>query len=122
MTAATLATPLLLSNDLLTGSEWNPLQSRELLQGLIYANDLFLSSRRRIRNIGSHRNMRGIGATTLREPLARKIHHDRTHHATRIAEKMRSVVDVEVAHLHEPQITLVHEYPGIEQGDLGGPP
>ena len=32
MTATTLATPLLLSNDLLTGSEWNPLQSRELLQ------------------------------------------------------------------------------------------
>jgi ornithine carbamoyltransferase len=32
MTATTLATPLLLSNDLLTGSEWNPQQSRELLQ------------------------------------------------------------------------------------------
>jgi len=32
MTATILATPLLLSNDLLTGSEWNPLQSRELLQ------------------------------------------------------------------------------------------
>ncbi len=32
MTATTLATPLLLCNDLLTGSEWNPQQSRELLQ------------------------------------------------------------------------------------------
>jgi ornithine carbamoyltransferase len=32
MTATILATPLLLSNDLLTGSEWNPQQSRELLQ------------------------------------------------------------------------------------------
>jgi ornithine carbamoyltransferase len=32
MTATTLATPLLLSNDLLTGSEWNPQQSREVLQ------------------------------------------------------------------------------------------
>ena len=32
MTSATLATPLLLANDLLTGAEWGPAQTRELLQ------------------------------------------------------------------------------------------
>jgi ornithine carbamoyltransferase len=31
MTATTLAAPILLSNDLLTGAEWNPTQTRELL-------------------------------------------------------------------------------------------
>jgi ornithine carbamoyltransferase len=32
MTATSLAVPVLLSNDLLTGAEWNPAQTRELLQ------------------------------------------------------------------------------------------
>ena len=32
MTTATLASPLLLVNDLLTGAEWSPAQTRELLQ------------------------------------------------------------------------------------------
>ena len=32
MTATMLAAPILLSNDLLTGAEWNPPQTRELLQ------------------------------------------------------------------------------------------
>jgi hypothetical protein len=32
MTATMLAAPILLTNDLLTGSEWNPQQTRELLQ------------------------------------------------------------------------------------------
>ena len=31
MTATMLAAPILLSNDLLTGAEWNPPQTRELL-------------------------------------------------------------------------------------------
>src|SRR6202047_2753160 len=32
MTTATLAAPVLLVNDLLTGAEWSPAQTRELLQ------------------------------------------------------------------------------------------
>jgi hypothetical protein len=32
MPTATLASPILLVNDLLTGAEWSPAQTRELLQ------------------------------------------------------------------------------------------
>jgi hypothetical protein len=66
--------------------------------------------------------MRRITAATLREALAREIHHDRPHDAGRVAEKMRPVAHVEFADLQEPQVTLIHERTGLEQSDLGGPP
>jgi hypothetical protein len=97
------------------------IQSGELLQRVINANDLFFGGCCGVRDIGPDCDMRGIATVTLRDPLAREIDEDRSHNAGCIAKKMCAVAQVELANLHEPQVALVHKRTSVEQCDLGRP-